>query len=89
MEIKQQLSALREEIDRTDRDLAALFCRRMELCARIGSLKAAAGLPVRDAAREEKVLSSVAASAGAYGPEARRLWECLMALSREAQERLK
>ena len=81
---------LREEIDEIDRQLLALFVRRMEVSAEIGAWKAARGLPTRDPAREEEKLRAVAAAA----PEgledgARSLFSALMALSRAHQDRLR
>lgn len=50
------LAAAREEIDRIDRESAALFERRMQAVARIAAYKAECGLPILDAAREEEVI---------------------------------
>ena len=51
-----ELAALRAEIDCVDRDMAALFERRMRAVAAIADYKRANGLPILDAAREEAVI---------------------------------
>ena len=40
-----ELDKLREEIDRIDRELLSLFCRRMEVVAQVGQYKKERGLP--------------------------------------------
>ena len=80
----------REDLDGIDRDMAALFERRMDVCRKIARWKLARGLPVRDAAREEKVLDSRAAMVRderLRGP-VRELWSEIMRLSRAEQERI-
>ena len=58
------LEEAREGINDTDRQMAALFCRRMEYSRIIGDYKAAHGLPIRDEDRErtlrERNLSYIA-----------------------------
>ena len=48
-----ELTDLRREMDAIDRELLALFARRMALSGEIAGLKKAAALPVFDPAREE------------------------------------
>ena len=50
-----ELENARKEIDKIDRELAALFERRMELSAAIGKYKAENSLPIRDYDRERKL----------------------------------
>ena len=50
------LAAARAEIDCVDREIAALFARRMRAVAAIADYKQANGLPILDAAREEAVI---------------------------------
>ncbi len=52
----EELSVLREEINRIDRQMAELFCDRMQVAAKIGAYKAKRGLPVEDLAREQVLL---------------------------------
>lgn len=51
-----QLEQARGEIDEIDRQMAQLFCRRMEAVAEVAEYKKATGKPVFDAAREEEVV---------------------------------
>lgn len=51
------LEMAREEINAVDLEMARLFERRMEACARIAAYKKEHGLPVRDPAREEALLA--------------------------------
>ncbi len=53
MEIKE----LRNEIDKIDDELAALYVKRLSLCEEIGQRKAEGGLPVNAAEREMAILS--------------------------------
>jgi len=54
----QTLEILRTEIDAIDRELVALFERRMAIATRIGEAKAAAGVAVLDEAREQRVVEN-------------------------------
>lgn len=82
MDIRQ----LREQIDAVDRELLALFVKRMEISEQIADRKKAENLPVFDAAREREKLRTVAA---AVEPElessAKVLYSLLFELSRSAQ----
>jgi len=84
-----ELEELRRRLDETDRALVRAFEERMELSLRVAECKRAAALPVRDAAREEQVLSSRAAmlTDARWADQTRALYRTLMALSREAQEK--
>ena len=84
-----ELAELREEIDRIDKELTALFIRRMEASKQIAAIKAERSLPIRNAAREAAVLEKVSAAA----PEdlkasVRVLYTEIMRLSREYQSGL-
>ena len=61
------LQSLREEITRTDEEMARLFVRRMEISKRIGALKTELGLPVFDPAREEENLRAAASRVAPSG----------------------
>ena len=52
-----ELDKLREEIDRIDRELLSLFCRRMEVVAQVGQYKKERGLPVLNQGREDAILA--------------------------------
>ena len=83
----EDLAALRREIDRADRALLRAFDARMAVAAKIGAWKKANGLAVLDRSREAAKLDAVAAQSG-YPEAARQLYETLMRLSREEQEKL-
>lgn len=53
------LNHCREKIDSIDTQILALLNRRAEISKQIGSIKAAAGLPIVDASREEAILRYV------------------------------
>ena len=79
------LKSLRLQLDGIDRQLVGLLVRRQELSRDIGAYKAAHGLPVRDPEREAQVLRSRGDLAPEHRAEVERLYETLMALSREQQ----
>ncbi len=60
MEIKD----LRNEIDKIDDELAALYDKRLSLCEQIGKKKAEGGLPVNVSDRELSILSRVTRNIG-------------------------
>ena len=81
-----ELSELREEIDRIDAELTALFLRRMAVSGKIAAVKAAQGLPILNAAREAAVLDRVSADAPEDLKDAvRALYTEILRLSREYQ----
>lgn len=51
-----ELKQTRNEIDRIDREMAELFCRRMQAVERALSYKQEHGLPVLDSEREESIV---------------------------------
>ena len=51
-----KLAAARLEIDAVDREMAALFARRMKAVEEVAEYKRTHGLPILDAAREEAVI---------------------------------
>lgn len=52
----EELTALREQIDSIDRQMAELFVRRMKTAGRIAAWKAERGIPVRDERRELELI---------------------------------
>lgn len=86
----EDLNQLRQEIDRIDAQLVALFERRMAVTRQVGLYKLDRGLPVLDPGRERQVLAGKAAllqdktlTAGIT-----ELFETIMAISRRQQEAL-
>ena len=52
-----KLNKKREQINRIDKEMAELFCQRMEAVKSIAEYKKERGLPILDSAREEAVIS--------------------------------
>lgn len=84
------LLAAREEIDRIDREMAELFCRRLRAVQDVAAYKKSRGLPVLDAAREREVIERNAARIN--DEIMREYYVCqlrtTMSLSRRYQHRL-
>ena len=55
--MQQKIETLRQELDVIDTQLVCLWERRTAITDKIGALKAAEGITVRDEAREAAVLS--------------------------------
>ena len=83
------LNELRIELDKIDREMIALFARRMRVCEDVARYKMTVGKPVLDASREKQKLQSVAdqlpEDLQEYGVN---LYSVMMELSRSAQTRL-
>jgi 3-deoxy-7-phosphoheptulonate synthase len=71
---------VRTAIDAVDREIGRLVARRLELCRRVADAKRAAGVPLRDAAREETVMARYLETPGIDEGSARRLAESLIAM---------
>lgn len=76
---------MRKAIDSVDRQIGRLVARRLELCRRVAEAKRAAGVPVRDAAREETVTARYLDTPGMDRDSARRLAESLISLGLAAE----
>ncbi|MBQ3888779.1 MAG: iron-containing alcohol dehydrogenase, partial [Clostridia bacterium] len=85
-----KLDEVRREINAVDREMAALFVRRMEAARAVAAYKKEHGLPVRDAEREKVVLAQGAAAVEneELRPYYLQFLQEEMALSRRFQERL-
>jgi chorismate mutase-like protein len=86
-----ELSRLRTEIERLDRQLVELIAERVRLAQHVGAVKRAAGLPVLDPPREAAVVRRAGEAARELGladDAMREIFWRLIALSRDAQERL-
>ena len=80
------MEGYRREIGEIDRQLVALFARRMAMSAGIAREKTAMGLPVLDPAREQERLAAVCAQAGPdLAGSTAALYTAVLALSRAAQ----
>ena len=82
------IALLRRELDEIDRELVALFERRMEVSRRVAAYKRERGLPVLDSSREEQVLDTRVdmLSDTNLQDSCRALFQEIMRLSRLEQE---
>jgi isochorismate pyruvate lyase len=84
------MTDIRAEVDRLDRDLIALFAERTAYIDRAAEIKSGAALPARIAARVEEVVANVRAHAAAQGlppDQFEKLWRDLIdwSIDREDQ----
>lgn len=86
----KDLAEVRQELDAVDREIVALFEKRMLLARDVVAYKLAHDMPVLDRSREEAVLASrVGMLQDSYWAESvRALYEEIMRLSRAEQERI-
>ena len=82
------LQEIRTQLNGIDDEILKLFCRRMALVKDVAAYKMEHHLPVLDSGREQAILDRVSQAAGEeMGGYARTLFETLMALSRDYQEK--
>ena len=86
----RELKDIRLELDGIDREMGALFERRMVLSQEVAQVKMAQGMDVLDASREKQVLDSRAAMLddAHWAGDVRTLYETIMAMSRAEQQRM-
>jgi chorismate mutase len=84
-----ELSRLRVEIERLDRQLIEVMADRVRLARQVGAAKRAAGLPTLDQAREAAVIRRAAGIARELAlpsdEEIRQIFWLVIGLSRRAQ----
>ncbi len=85
---QEELSGIRKEIDRIDKQLLPLFVERMKCSERVAELKRRAGAPVLSPQREREILDRVRKEAGEYGDGAAELYAAIMGVSRARQHQL-
>ena len=82
------LSQLRNQIDEIDRELVALFIKRMNVSASVAEYKIKNSLPVLDASRERALLSKVSELSGEeFESYTRTLYSSILDLSRSYQHK--
>lgn len=85
-----ELDVLRGAIDEVDRQIVALFERRMAVTQQVGEYKQANGIPVLDAGREREVIANKMACL--HNPELKTdvalLYQTIMGISRRQQRRI-
>lgn len=80
------ITDLRGEIDKIDKELLRLFCARMEVSAQVADYKRERNLPIYVPAREREILQNVAEKAGPeFASDARILYATILELSRGYQ----
>lgn len=89
--MEEELSKIREEIDRIDTDLLRLLNRRMGLATEVGRLKASTGLPLFHPQREESIFKRLShMNPGPLTEESlRSIYREIFAASRLVQYRLR
>lgn len=82
-----ELDAVRNEIRKIDQTMVVLFERRMALSKEVAHCKMESGLPVYDAAREEKNICELSKllSDASNQPYFQRWYQLLMDLSKDRQ----
>ncbi len=81
--------ALRDDIDRIDRELISLVALRMERSIQIGRMKIQDGLPLRSPDREAELVADARADAERWGVDpdyGAELMELILRYSRQAQQ---
>ena len=82
------LQEIRSQLNGIDDQILTLFCQRMALVKDVAAYKIEHHLPVLDSGREQAILDRVSQAAGEeLGNYARNLFETLMTLSRDYQEK--
>ncbi len=82
------LEECRKEIDSIDKELVALFVKRMNVAKDVAEYKRATGKAVYDSERERRLLEKVEENAGdEFGDYARRLYSSILELSRNYQSK--
>ena len=83
----RDLDTLRRELNGLDRELVALFERRMNISVEVGAYKAAHDMPILQPEREREVLASRVAllEEPKWAPATRRFFQLLMDVGKDAQ----
>ena len=85
----RDLTQIRQDIDALDKELAALFVRRMDLCAEVAASKKQTGKAVRDAARENAIVARLTEGLDVRSAKAvDKLYRAIFDISRAGQQEL-
>ena len=83
------IKAIREEIDRIDNSMAALFERRMKLACEIARAKRKGGVPVFAPDREREIVERIAGNADpSFAEDIRQLYAAVFSISKARQRAL-
>ena len=81
-----ELPEIRTELDQVDKELLALFVRRMELIDKVADAKRRdPSRPLYDPVREREILRNVREHAGQFGDASHQLFRMILELSRARQ----
>ena len=80
-----ELSILRNEIDAIDREITALFCKRLDIAAEIGRIKRTGKLPVTDESRESEILKVLSEISGDKAEAVCELYRTVFGISKKMQ----
>lgn len=85
------LLELREEIDRIDREIIGLLCRRFEIAEDIARLKRETGIDIEDNAREGDIIKNCKEKSGGELDEVfvEKLMRLIISESKKIQEKTK
>ncbi len=89
-DLQIELTELRKNIDKTDREIVALLNERAKYALKISEVKEKLGLPVYDGAREKKVLDMIEeANLGVIpGESIQRIFSLIIKETRELEEKM-
>lgn len=80
------LGQIRQELDIIDKEMIALFSRRMELVSQVAAYKKEKNMPILDSGREAQVLDKVGREAGeALAEYAKTVYQTLLQVSKAYQ----
>ena len=83
------LTEIRGKIDKLDDELAALFVRRMALCAEVAAYKKQTAKAVRDASRENAIIARLTDGLSEKDAKAvDKLYRAIFDISRASQQEL-
>ena len=82
------LTNLRDEIDKVDKELLKLFIRRMDLVTDIAEIKKENGLPIFNKERETEIIMRISAEAPNFKEEAAEFFQNIMDISKKTQFKL-
>ena len=82
------LTNLRNEIDKVDKELLKLFIRRMNLVTNIAEIKKENGLPIFNKERETEIIKRISAETPKFNDEAAEFFQNIMDISKKIQAKL-
>ena len=82
----RDLSELRAEIDKLDREIVPLLCARLSVAAEVAEYKWANEMPILDASREQALLEKIKDLAKEkYAAYVQEIYDAILAESRKYQ----